>query len=142
MNWDTVAGSWRQLKGMIKTQRGYLTTSQRHIAAGRREALAGRIQRSSGICRDEADKQMKRFEAEHKGRLLSPTRMTNPNVACLERTHTMIVYTRFIRPDMPPENLRNVPAYVAPLVDMAQRQECVLPTRKPKEAGPRLFICP
>lgn len=56
----------------------------------------------------------------------------------------MIVYTRFIRPDMPPESLRNVPAYVAPLVDKAQRKESPLPRRtpgKPRAAGARPPNC-
>lgn len=73
MNWDIVAGSWRQLKGRIKAQLGYFTDSQPDIETGRCEVLAGRIQRSNGICRDEADKQMKHFEAKHKGKLLKPT---------------------------------------------------------------------
>jgi hypothetical protein len=57
----------------------------------------------------------------------------------------MIVYTRFIRPDMPPENRRNVPAYVAPLVEKAQRKVLPLPNRmpsKPKDAGTRPRTCP
>lgn len=57
----------------------------------------------------------------------------------------MIVYTRFIRPTMPAANVLNVPAYVAPTVEKAQRR-VELPTKvvpiKPQALGARLHICP
>lgn len=56
----------------------------------------------------------------------------------------MIIYTRFIRPDMPPEKRRSVPAY-APPADKAQRKESILPRRMPNQpwgAGTRPLICP
>ena len=34
----------------------------------------------------------------------------------------MIIYTRFIRPPMPTGNVRNVPAYVAPIVERLKRK--------------------
>lgn len=57
----------------------------------------------------------------------------------------MIIYTRFIRPAMPSSNVRNVPAYVAPIVEKTKRK-AVLPLRivptPPKEAGVRLPALP
>lgn len=57
----------------------------------------------------------------------------------------MIIYTRFIRPAMPAGNVRNVPAYVAPIVEKTKRK-AVLPLRivptPPKEAGVRLPALP
>ena len=55
----------------------------------------------------------------------------------------MIIYTRFIRPAMPAGNVRNVPAYVAPIVEKTKRKG-ELPLRvvpiTPKEAGVRLPV--
>lgn len=62
MNWDIVAGNWKQFKGKVKAQWGDLTDDQIDQIAGRRTELLGRIQESYGISKDEAEKQIKDFE--------------------------------------------------------------------------------
>src|SRR2546425_191103 len=63
MNWDRIEGNWKQLKGKVREQWGRLTDDELDKIAGRREKLAGCLQNSYGIARDEAEKQIKDFEA-------------------------------------------------------------------------------
>jgi uncharacterized protein YjbJ (UPF0337 family) len=62
MNWDIVAGNWKQFQGKVKTQWGKLTDDQLDQIAGKRVELAGRIQEAYGISKDEAEQQIKDFE--------------------------------------------------------------------------------
>jgi len=66
MNWDIVEGNWKQFKGKVKVQWGKLTDDQIDVIAGKRVDLAGKIQESYGLTKDEAEKQIKSFEAIHK----------------------------------------------------------------------------
>lgn len=66
MNWDIVEGNWKQFKGKVKAQWGNLTDDQLDVIAGKRTELAGKVQESYGITKDEAEEQIKRFEAHHK----------------------------------------------------------------------------
>ncbi|MBR9857600.1 MAG: CsbD family protein [Gammaproteobacteria bacterium] len=62
MNWDIVAGNWKQFKGKVQTQWGKLTDDQLDEIFGKRQELAGKIQEVYGIGKDEAEKQIKEFE--------------------------------------------------------------------------------
>jgi len=64
MNWDIVAGNWKQFKGKVKAQWGMLTDDHFDVIAGKRIELAGKIQEVYGITRDETEQQIQRFE-EH-----------------------------------------------------------------------------
>ena len=66
MNWDIVEGNWKQFKGKVKAQWGNLTDDQLDVIAGKRTELAGKVQESYGITKDEAEEQIKRFEAHNK----------------------------------------------------------------------------
>ena len=66
MNWDIVEGDWKQFKGKVKAQWGKLTDDQLDVIAGKRVELAGKVQESYGITKDEAEKQIKRFEELNK----------------------------------------------------------------------------
>ena len=66
MNWDIVEGNWKQFKGKVKAQWGNLTDDQLDVIAGKRTELAGKVQESYGISKDEAEEQIKRFEAHNK----------------------------------------------------------------------------
>jgi len=66
MNWDIVEGNWKQFKGKVKVQWGKLTDDQLDVIAGKRVDLAGKIQESYGVTKDEAEKQIKIFEALNK----------------------------------------------------------------------------
>ena len=58
MNWDRIAGNWKQLKGKIKEQWGYLTDDDLDKIDGRREQLEGKIQERYGISKDLARKEV------------------------------------------------------------------------------------
>jgi len=65
MNWDTVKGDWKQLKGKIKEAWGKLTDDDLDIVAGKRDQLVGLIQKHYGLARDEAENQVRRFESQY-----------------------------------------------------------------------------
>jgi uncharacterized protein YjbJ (UPF0337 family) len=62
MNWDTVAGNWKQYKGRVKEQWGKLTDDHLDTIAGQRDQLAGKIQEAYGVGKDEAERQIRNFE--------------------------------------------------------------------------------
>ena len=62
MNWDQVEGNWKQFKGKVKQQWGKLTDDHLDVIAGNRDELAGKVQEAYGIGKDEAEKQIKKFE--------------------------------------------------------------------------------
>lgn len=65
MNWDRIAGNWKQAKGKVKEQWGKLTDDDLDIIAGRREQLLGRIQQRHGLAKDEADRQVRDWEGRN-----------------------------------------------------------------------------
>lgn len=70
MNWNIVAGNWKQLKGRMRTQWGILTHHRIDVIAGRRIVLAGKAQKAFGLDENAADFQIKRNEVHrvrHKG---------------------------------------------------------------------------
>jgi uncharacterized protein YjbJ (UPF0337 family) len=62
MNWDTIAGNWTEAKGKVKEAWGKLTDDELDVIAGKRDQLVGFIQKSYGVGREEADRQVQRFE--------------------------------------------------------------------------------
>ena len=67
MNWDRIAGTWRQLKGIAKKQWGRLTADDASVVAGERERLLGKIQATHGIVRQANEKQLAEWMArQHK----------------------------------------------------------------------------
>jgi uncharacterized protein YjbJ (UPF0337 family) len=62
MNRDRIEGKWKKVKGKIKEQWGRLTEDDLDVIAGKREQLLGRIQQRHGIAKDEAQRQVERFE--------------------------------------------------------------------------------
>lgn len=52
MNWDTVKGQWKQMKGELRKKWGKLTDDDLDTAAGDREKLEGAIQKRYGMERD------------------------------------------------------------------------------------------
>jgi uncharacterized protein YjbJ (UPF0337 family) len=66
MNWDQIAGNWKQVKGVVKTKWGKLTDDDMDVIAGKRDILLGKIQERHGIAREEAEKQLKDWEASLK----------------------------------------------------------------------------
>ncbi|MDD5248106.1 MAG: CsbD family protein [Rhodocyclaceae bacterium] len=66
MNWDRIAGNWKQLKGSAKLQWGKLTDDQLDKVAGARDKLSGTIQEAYGIGKDEVEKQIAEWEKRQK----------------------------------------------------------------------------
>jgi uncharacterized protein YjbJ (UPF0337 family) len=64
MNQDRIAGNWLQLKGEAKRQWGKLTDDTLTEIDGSREKLAGKIQESYGVAKEDADRQIRRWEEE------------------------------------------------------------------------------
>lgn len=58
MNWDEVAGNWKQFTGKVREQWGRLTDDEIEQVAGKREQLEGVIRERYGIAKDEAKRQV------------------------------------------------------------------------------------
>ena len=65
MNWDRIQGNWKQIKGELKTQWGKLTDDEFDMIAGQRDKLVGKIQERYGCSRDDAEKQVTRWEGAY-----------------------------------------------------------------------------
>ena len=63
MDWNRVAGSWKQLEGKVKAKWGLLTDDDLMTIKGSRELLVGKIQERYGIAKDEARKQIDEYFA-------------------------------------------------------------------------------
>ena len=63
MNWDQIAGNWKQFSGGVKEKWGKLTDGDLTVIAGKRDKLLGRIQELYGIGKEEAEKQIKEWES-------------------------------------------------------------------------------
>lgn len=61
MNWDQVAGEWKQLKGSVKERWGKLTDDDLDIVNGRSEQLVGALQKRYGIAKEAAESQVNDF---------------------------------------------------------------------------------
>jgi len=61
MNWDRVAGEWKQFRGNVKEKWGKLTDHELTIIAGKRDQLAGLLQERYGYAKDQAEKEIDEF---------------------------------------------------------------------------------
>jgi len=62
MNWDQIAGNWKQVKGAVRQKWGKLTDDDVDVIAGKRDILLGKIQERHGIAQEEAEKELKAWE--------------------------------------------------------------------------------
>lgn len=62
MNWDRIEGNWKQFKGKAKERWGKITDDNLDVIAGKRDQLIGIIQESYGIGKDEAERQVMKWE--------------------------------------------------------------------------------
>ena len=62
MDWDRVAGNWKQMKGALKERWGKLTDDELDQLAGQRDQLVGKIQERYGCAKDDAESQVREWE--------------------------------------------------------------------------------
>jgi uncharacterized protein YjbJ (UPF0337 family) len=65
MNWDQVAGNWKQFKGNSMKLWGGITHDEFGVMMGRNMCTDGRIQKSYGINKEKAAKQLAEWMSEH-----------------------------------------------------------------------------
>jgi len=65
MNEDRIKGNWKQFTGKIKEQWGKVTDDDLDVIAGKRDQFLGKLQERQGIAKDEAEKQLKDWQARH-----------------------------------------------------------------------------
>lgn len=56
MNWDMVAGKWKELEGKLRGKWGKLTDDDWHVIGGKKDELVGRVQQRYGLERDRAER--------------------------------------------------------------------------------------
>lgn len=66
MNWNRIAGNWKQLKGEVRERWGKLTDDDVDVIAGKREQLEGKLQTAYGYTLDKAKKEVDDFCATRK----------------------------------------------------------------------------
>ena len=65
MDWNFVEASWQQFRGEVHANWGRLTPAHLDLIAGRRVQLARKIREAYGVTGDEAERQIKSFEARN-----------------------------------------------------------------------------
>lgn len=66
MNHDRFAGACKQLRGKLKITLGRQRNRPLLIAAGVRDTLAGKLQEGYGRSKEQAARELKRFQAGHR----------------------------------------------------------------------------
>ena len=61
MNWDQIAGEWKNMKGKVREQWGELTDDDMDRIGGKKDQLVGTIQSKYGIAKEEAERQVDEF---------------------------------------------------------------------------------
>lgn len=56
MNWDTIEGNWKQLKGKVREEWGKFTDDDLEYIAGKRDQFVGRMQERYGYARNDAER--------------------------------------------------------------------------------------
>ena len=59
MNWDQIAGNWKQFKGHVKEKWGKLTDDDLDVIEGKKDQLVGRLQERYGYSKEQAEKELK-----------------------------------------------------------------------------------
>ena len=61
MNWDQIAGSWKELQGKLREKWSKITDDDLGVVAGKRDQLAGILQRRYGLAKEQAEKELDDF---------------------------------------------------------------------------------
>ena len=65
MDWNFVEVSWQQFRSDVRANWGRLTPVHLDLIAGSRVRLASKIEEAYGVTGDEAERQIKSFEARN-----------------------------------------------------------------------------
>ncbi|TLY57385.1 MAG: general stress protein CsbD [Gammaproteobacteria bacterium] len=65
MDWNSAQANWHQFKCEVYANWGRLTSGHLDVIAGRRACLANKIEEAYGVTGDEAERQIKSFEARN-----------------------------------------------------------------------------
>jgi uncharacterized protein YjbJ (UPF0337 family) len=65
MDWNSAQVNWQQFRCEVHANWGRLTSGHLDVIAGRRACLADKIEQAYGVTGDEAERQIKRFEARN-----------------------------------------------------------------------------
>jgi uncharacterized protein YjbJ (UPF0337 family) len=68
MNRDTFKGQWMQLKGQLRRQWGKLTDDEVDQIQGNAEILIGKLQERYGYSREQAERELERWDVERERR--------------------------------------------------------------------------
>ena len=58
MNWDQIAGRWKQMTGQVRAKWGELTDDELEQVAGDRDRMVGLIQAKYGDTKDDAERKI------------------------------------------------------------------------------------
>ena len=58
MNWDQIAGSWKEMKGRAKEKWGELTNDDLDVIEGKRDQMVGLLQRKYGYAKEKAEQEI------------------------------------------------------------------------------------
>lgn len=61
MNWDTIQGQWKQLKGKVKEKWGQFTDDELDKLDGRKDQLVGKLQEKYGYTKERAEQEAEEF---------------------------------------------------------------------------------
>lgn len=61
MNWDTIAGNWKQYKAKIKEKWGFLSEEDLDRIAGKRDMLIAMLEEKYGLTRDRVEQAIEDF---------------------------------------------------------------------------------
>lgn len=61
MNWDQVAGKWKEIKGQARQKWGDITDDDFDRAAGKRDEIVGLVQQRYGRTKEEAEREVDDF---------------------------------------------------------------------------------
>lgn len=62
MNWDRIERDWEKFQGKVLEFWNRLPENEVDVIGGQRHVLSSRIQEIYGVSRDEAERQIRRFE--------------------------------------------------------------------------------
>lgn len=64
MNWDKIAGNWKQYQGKIKEKWSFLTDEELDRIAGKRDQLVGMVEKKYGLTKDRVEQAVEDFLKE------------------------------------------------------------------------------